>query len=99
MWLFSDFKSRKDDELPDACLHRPGWSVVFRKTPPMNSIGPFMSGDCWIGGDSIVHTRVLLWPFGFRGSALLVVTIMEHAYSFHGEVSRRTMSLKRGSVD
>jgi hypothetical protein len=28
-----------------------------------------MPGDCWIGWDLVLSTRVFVWPFGFKGSA------------------------------
>ena len=70
--------SRRDEDLPDACFHRSGWTVVFRKAPLANST--VMPGDCWIGWYSIVRTRV----FSLTVEALLAVNIMEYAFSFRG---------------
>ena len=81
------FFSRQDDDLSDDYPHRSGWTVVFRKAPPTNSIGRLMPGDCWIGWYSIVRTRVFsltVWFQRERFEALLAVNIMEHAFSFHG---------------
>ena len=46
-----------------------------------------MPGDCWIGWYSIVRTHVFsltVWFQRERFEALLVVTIMEHAFLFYG---------------
>jgi hypothetical protein len=53
----------------DARLYGSGRSDVLRKAPPANFNEIIMPEDCWIGWDSIGHTRVFIYPFGFRGSA------------------------------
>jgi hypothetical protein len=49
------------------------------------SMGCFMPGVCRIGWDSVMHTHVLLWPFGFRGSVLKLcwLLISWSMFSFH----------------
>jgi hypothetical protein len=39
-WSYGS-NSRQDDDLPEACPHRFGWSVVFQKAPPVNSLGQY----------------------------------------------------------
>jgi hypothetical protein len=45
------------------------------------------------------YFSLAVWFQRERCEALLVVTIMEHAFSFHGEVSQQGISLKSGSED
>ena len=39
---------------------------MFRKAPPVNSTGQFRLGDCWIGWDSVVRTRVFSLAVWFQ---------------------------------
>jgi hypothetical protein len=43
------FFSHQDEDLSDAYPHRSGRSIVFWKSPPVYSVGRFMTGDCGFG--------------------------------------------------
>jgi hypothetical protein len=55
-----EFFSRQDGGLLVACPHRSGLGDVYRKAPPMISIGRLMPGDFWIGWNSVARTLVFL---------------------------------------
>jgi hypothetical protein len=48
----------QDGGLLEACHHRSGQGDLFRKVPPMISIGHLMHGYSWIRWDSVACTLV-----------------------------------------
>jgi hypothetical protein len=73
------FFSRQDEDLPDACHHQSGGSVMFWKAPLVYSTRRFMPGEiAGSDGDSIMRIHIFYLTLVFEGALRTSASCYHH---------------------